>query len=294
MPERVVDVLEAIEVEDRDRDPQLGAPRERQRVGEPLAEQPAVGQPGDGVVVGLVTQLLLDAIALEHLREHLADARGEREHLRREVERLVRDALDHREHRPLDDDRERDRPLEAEAARQRVSGELDVVGDVDQAQRATLAQHATRQPLPLGEPAAADLVDEHPVGVLRTGVVRRGAAQVVRRGVVQPGDRDRAAEVAAERREQMLERLLGRAGPVGGGGDRREQRELLLAIVELVGGALGELLGLDARRPLDGEQLLEPGVPVLGHRAHRPPAARGVRASVLTREPSAIGVDRLR
>ena len=67
--ERVVDLLEPVEVHvhERDRAPvTLGA---RDRAVELFVEQPAVGEVGELVVVGLVAQLLEDRTPLADVRE---------------------------------------------------------------------------------------------------------------------------------------------------------------------------------------------------------------------------------
>ena len=50
MAQRVVDVLEAVEVEQQDRDQATLAARARQLLAEPVAQQGAVGQAGEQIV----------------------------------------------------------------------------------------------------------------------------------------------------------------------------------------------------------------------------------------------------
>ena len=60
--EAVVDLLEAVEVQEQDRHV-VGAAAAVQRLLEPLPEQRAVGQLGEAVVVRLVDQLVLQLLA---------------------------------------------------------------------------------------------------------------------------------------------------------------------------------------------------------------------------------------
>ena len=62
VPERVVDALEVVEVDEHHRDLALGVALER--LAHALAEQRAVGQPGQRVVVGLVLELVLEVAQL--------------------------------------------------------------------------------------------------------------------------------------------------------------------------------------------------------------------------------------
>ena len=73
--ETVVDELEAVEVEEQDRDVALGAFGARQRVREAVDEQQAVGEVGEVVVQRLVRERLLGALAVgdvAHLHEVVA------------------------------------------------------------------------------------------------------------------------------------------------------------------------------------------------------------------------------
>ena len=67
VPERVVDVLEVVEVEDEERHGRPVALRPRQGEVEVLGQQRAVGQAGERVVVGQAGDLLLGAPAVGHL-----------------------------------------------------------------------------------------------------------------------------------------------------------------------------------------------------------------------------------
>ena len=62
--EAVVDGLEVVEVEEHDGEAAALAPRAGRGVADALAEQRAVGQAGDGIVEGLVRELLLERLAL--------------------------------------------------------------------------------------------------------------------------------------------------------------------------------------------------------------------------------------
>ena len=79
VPEIVVDHLEAVEVEEHQGHHLAAALRARHRLAQPVAEQRAVGQAGEAVVVGHVAQLLLRIGALgavEHAHDHLLAGRG--------------------------------------------------------------------------------------------------------------------------------------------------------------------------------------------------------------------------
>ncbi len=64
MPHRVVDRLEVVEVEEHHREQLALARGARQRVRHPVAEERAVGEPGELVVEGLAEQLRLQRLAL--------------------------------------------------------------------------------------------------------------------------------------------------------------------------------------------------------------------------------------
>ena len=64
MTEAVVDRLEVVDVEEHHPEPALLAPRAADRVTHPLHEQRPVGEIGDGIVEGLVGELLLEGLAL--------------------------------------------------------------------------------------------------------------------------------------------------------------------------------------------------------------------------------------
>ncbi len=85
--EAVVDRLEVVEVEEDHGDARVLARRAGERVVDAVGEQRSVGQPGDGVVEGLVRELLLERRALagvaavEHDAAHVlvvAEVGGER------------------------------------------------------------------------------------------------------------------------------------------------------------------------------------------------------------------------
>ena len=82
VPERVVDVLEPVEVQEQERGERAAALGARQRKLETIAEEESVRQPGQGVVRRLVGDLLLRADPLDHaskvpayLSHHLEQAR---------------------------------------------------------------------------------------------------------------------------------------------------------------------------------------------------------------------------
>ena len=83
MAERVVDRLEIVEVDEEDRDSRRSAELSS-AARTSLAEQRAVGQPGQRIVVGLVVQLLLqiaqlgDGLLEPVVLERGARVRGER------------------------------------------------------------------------------------------------------------------------------------------------------------------------------------------------------------------------
>ena len=62
--ERVVDDLEAIEIEEHDGERPLQPPGVRQGHGQPIAKQTAVGKPGQRVVIGLIFDLLFGVLSL--------------------------------------------------------------------------------------------------------------------------------------------------------------------------------------------------------------------------------------
>ena len=89
MAEAVVDRLEAVDVDRDDRDAAFDPPGAREGVLEPIHEERAVGQPGQGVVEGLVGELLLELLALgrvARVEDDAADARV--------GEQVVRDRLE--------------------------------------------------------------------------------------------------------------------------------------------------------------------------------------------------------
>ena len=70
MAERVVDVLEPVQVEEQHRDAVVLAACTHDRAREPLREQGAVGQVGQRVVVGEVAQFLLGAFLVGDVAQH--------------------------------------------------------------------------------------------------------------------------------------------------------------------------------------------------------------------------------
>ena len=88
--ERVVDVLEVVQVEEHDRDRALPALRERERVLHAVAEQVAVGEQRQRIVEGQLAQLLLERLALADVAEIQRQALH-----RRILREVAADALDH-------------------------------------------------------------------------------------------------------------------------------------------------------------------------------------------------------
>ena len=73
--ERVVDVLEAVEVEEQHRDARVLPARAHDRARQALRQQRAVGQAGEGVVVGEVAQFLLGALLVGDVVDHADEVR---------------------------------------------------------------------------------------------------------------------------------------------------------------------------------------------------------------------------
>ena len=69
MAERVVDVLEVVEVDEQDGEPISGAPRRTRACDEAVDEQDAVRQPGQRVMQGLVAKLVLELLAVADVDE---------------------------------------------------------------------------------------------------------------------------------------------------------------------------------------------------------------------------------
>ena len=74
VPERVVDLLEGVDVEEQQRDGGARPPRAIQGDGQPVEEERPVGQPGERVMERLAGQLHLRALALDRI----ADGPGQR------------------------------------------------------------------------------------------------------------------------------------------------------------------------------------------------------------------------
>ena len=122
--EAVVDVLEAVDVEEQHGDAGTVALGPGERVAEELDEQPAVRQPGEQVVVGAVREQVLGRLALDRdrrgLGEHLHDlalARGR-------LARVVEERDDRAEHAAAVrvEDRRGPHPADAAAAPRRRGG----------------------------------------------------------------------------------------------------------------------------------------------------------------------------
>ena len=88
VPERVVHVLEVVEVDHQDRQSVLGAPRERDSVLDAIAEQAPVRKQRQRVVEGELAKLVLECLALGHV----AQVEGESLY-RRVVEQVAADAF---------------------------------------------------------------------------------------------------------------------------------------------------------------------------------------------------------
>ncbi len=185
VPERVVHVLEVVEVDHQDRQPVLRAPRERDRVLDAVAEQAAVREQGQRVVERELAQLVLERLALGHV------AQVEREPLDGGVvQQVAADAL-------------RDEALVLGA-----DGQLDRP-DRDAVRRGDLGEEA-RDPLAvglapdLGQPAADEVVVPQPEGALHG---RRGVLDAP----VGAHDHDGVGGVADQRREARLDEVHGLA-----------------------------------------------------------------------------------
>src|SRR5215470_19986609 len=90
MTERIVDVLEVIQIEEHDRDRVVAAMRERECVLHPVAEKVAIGQQRERVMEGELPQLLFERLALADVAEI------EREPLNRRIlGEVTADALEH-------------------------------------------------------------------------------------------------------------------------------------------------------------------------------------------------------
>ena len=77
MAHRVVDELEAIEVEEQDRGLDVAPAQALDRLAEPVHEQHAVGQIGQRVVQRAVADVVLGELALERVTEHIGQGLGE-------------------------------------------------------------------------------------------------------------------------------------------------------------------------------------------------------------------------
>ena len=76
MPERVVDVLEVVDVEEQHADPRVRAPGAVERHPETVEEQGPVGEAGQRVVERHVGEADLEALALDRVAQRSADERG--------------------------------------------------------------------------------------------------------------------------------------------------------------------------------------------------------------------------
>ena len=79
MAERVVDVLEAVEVDDQDRHRDPWAPAAGQGVLQPVGEQGPVGQSGQRIVQSLPDELFLQLLAVGDVagdHRHTGDGTG--------------------------------------------------------------------------------------------------------------------------------------------------------------------------------------------------------------------------
>src|SRR6185503_1328242 len=74
--ERIVDLLEAVQVDHHYRDARIAALREKHRLAQAVVEQAAVGQAGQRVVIGEEARLLLLALAFGDVLRHADHAVG--------------------------------------------------------------------------------------------------------------------------------------------------------------------------------------------------------------------------
>ena len=114
VPERVVDVLEPVEIEEQQRGERAVALGARQRQLEAIAEEEPVRQAGQGVVRRLVRDLLLRADALDDAPELPADLGHHLEQGGVGRDRRRGEELQHRGHLAVRVDRERERSADAE------------------------------------------------------------------------------------------------------------------------------------------------------------------------------------
>ncbi len=185
VPLRVVDVLEVVEVDHEHREPFLGAPRERERVLDAVAEQAPVGEQRQGIVERELAQLVLERLSLGDV------AQVQREPLHGGVvEQVAADAL-------------QDEAPRLGADRDLHRADRDAVG------RGNLRQErgdalAVRLAPDVDQPAPDEVVLPEPEGALHR---RRGVLDAAL-GV---DDHDDVGRVADQRCEARLDQVHGLA-----------------------------------------------------------------------------------
>ena len=248
MAEPVVDVLEVVEVDEEHRDLGVAA---RQRGADLLAEERAVRQAGERVVVGLVVQLLLQVAQLEdRLLEAVELQRGarvggerleEREVLRGEAAReaeavgqheraddpllAVQDGQHAVAHAPLlqvGDERGRERLGERDGTRRAAGRRAHRVGHaaVDRLHRLARVPRAEARP----QGRAALGAEEHDLGLLGAERLQRAGEQALERR----GDLGRLGERAVglvEELELLVALALGEVVAVAEEGDDERHEE---------------------------------------------------------------------
>ena len=156
--ERVVDLLEAVQVEEHEADQRAAATGTRHGQMQPVEEQAAVGQPGQHVVLGELRQPLLGFPALRFL-VHRVERKGDvARHLDEKVDQLIVEVVRDRcaqeqrpHHLPAPAQRDVGRRAQAGAEQGRAPGngagiERDIVAD----HRLSAAQRRAGQPSALG------------------------------------------------------------------------------------------------------------------------------------------------
>ena len=236
--ERVVDVLESIEVEEHQRHAGAMPAREHERLAQPVGEQVAVGEPGQAVVVREPHELRFRAAPLGCLqgeRDHGRNPGGEVDLLRLPGARAPRHFAAHHAHHPAV---EPDRRVERRGDPERLQ--------IDRPQRPR--RRVTRRVL-----RGDDLV-RHDRGEIRRmvgGVERVDGRRRVGRavGTVHDLAADRrpvgehppvARAVEAQRRAGGRQHLLQRGAEVGAVAAR--EREELVAVIEQALAAHAQLL----------------------------------------------------
>ena len=278
VPERVVHVLEPVEIEEQQRGQRAVTLGARQRQLETVAEQEPVCQPGEGVMRRLVSYLLLRVDSLDHASELPTDLGhhfeqgvvrhdgGRAEELENGVDCAVRV------------DRERERAPNSKL----LSHEARIARHIRDPGRAARGEDAT------GKPDA--LRERHLLGRAAKGrelsrlprVPVRGRQEIPAGRVEQIRVADGPGGVDADGIDGTLERVLQGQALVRGQHDRFEKHKLLLLVVQRSGGALRDLLHLAAREPLPAQPSLERVQPGLGRRSAHHERARRRHANAIS------------